>query len=109
MSIEQTEIIDFISTNLKGEVVLTISDHLDWNPESNHLWLLQEKINSYLLFIESGEINKKYPDAKGRRFVISVKLMNQPTAEALTFFDQVRSITVGAGVGLQYEHTPLIR
>ncbi len=108
MSVEQTKVVDFISTNPKGEVVLTISDHLGWEAENDHLWLLQEKINSYFAFIESGEIVNKYPDAKGKKVVINIKAMNEPSAEALRFFAKVKEVAVGAGIGLQYEHTPLV-
>ncbi len=74
MSIEQRKVIDFVGVDEKAnEVVLTISDHLDWDdPKSNHLFLLQDKINDYLAFIESGELLKKYPDSKGRNPVIQV-------------------------------------
>ena len=45
MTIQETAQIDFIGLNdSTGEVVLTISDHLEWN--NNHLVLLQEKLNA---------------------------------------------------------------
>lgn len=74
MSIEQTDVIDFISVNeLENEVVLTISDHLEWGQDaSNHLFLLQKKINTYLSFIENGELQETYPDSSGRNIVISI-------------------------------------
>jgi hypothetical protein len=106
MSIEQTNIIDFLSINADA-VVLTISDHLDWDQENKHLLLLQEKINSYLAFVESGEILKKYPDSMGRRPVISVKVMYEPNAEAFEFFSEVKKVVSDIGIGFQYEYTPL--
>ena len=53
LSIEQTDVVDFMGIDkLTGEIVLTISDHLEWNDaDEEHLWLLQEKINAYLRFI----------------------------------------------------------
>jgi hypothetical protein len=106
MSIEQINIIDFLSINADA-VVLTISDHLDWDSENKHLLLLQQKINSYLAFIESGEILKKYPDSEGRRPVISIKVMHAPNKEALTFFADVDKAVSGIGIGFKYEYTPL--
>ena len=55
MSVDQTKIIDIISKSKDGEIVLTISDHLDWKNLQEHLLLLQEKINTYLTFLESKE------------------------------------------------------
>jgi hypothetical protein len=53
MSVDQTNIVDFISINSSGNVVLTISDHLEWDNEGRHIYILQEKLNKYLAFIES--------------------------------------------------------
>ena len=73
MSIETKNIIDLIGTdNRSGKVVLTISDHLDWNNENYHLNSLEDKINAYLRFIESGEIFNSYPKAKGKEIVIEI-------------------------------------
>lgn len=67
MTVEQTDVIDFISVEKEtGIVKLSISDHLDWNQESCHLFLLQEKINSYLRFIENDELINACPDAAGK-------------------------------------------
>jgi len=46
MSIEDQDSVDVIGVNESGIVVLTISDHLKW--DDDHLYLLQEKINTYL-------------------------------------------------------------
>jgi hypothetical protein len=104
----QEKVIDVIGVDKKtGEVILTVSDHLSWEDEMKHLLLLQEKINSYLAFIESGEILESYPDAKNRSPVISIKAMHEPSAEALRFFAKVKNVAAGAGIGFQYAHTPL--
>ena len=44
MSVEILNVIDFVSSDKNGNVVLTISDHLEWDEENNHLLLLQDKI-----------------------------------------------------------------
>jgi hypothetical protein len=63
MSVEQKDVIDAIGVNKEsGEVVLTISDHLDWEDTSAHLLVLQDKINTYIAFIESGEILQSMVD-----------------------------------------------
>ncbi len=105
MSVEQTNVVDFLSTNA-DKVILTISDHLDWDKENKHILLLQEKINSYLAFIESGEILERYPDSKGRRPMISIKLMHKPNIEALDFFAKVKKVAATIGVDFHFEQTP---
>lgn len=56
MSVKNPWIIDAISINQNADAVLTISDHLLWGARNEHLVILQNKINVYLGFIESGEI-----------------------------------------------------
>ena len=63
MSIEGQGSVDAIGIDQEGIVVLTISAHLEW--DDGHLFLLQEKINTYLAFLESGEVFETYPDSKG--------------------------------------------
>ena len=69
MTIEQTDAVDFLTLeNETGVALLTVSDHLDWSEnETCHLVLLQDKLNAYLRFIESGEIARKFPESIGRR------------------------------------------
>lgn len=62
MSIQETSKIDSIGTDkLSGDIILTISDHLDWSNEIEHLEILQEKLNSYIEYIEGGQISEDYP------------------------------------------------
>jgi hypothetical protein len=48
-----------------GDIILFICDHLPWSEDHQetleHMYLLQEKLNKYIGFIESGEINARYP------------------------------------------------
>ena len=62
MTIDQTGVVDFIGIDTAGNVRLTISDHLEWDVNTKeHLFQLQEKLNCYLAFVESGEILETYP------------------------------------------------
>jgi len=103
MSVDQVNVVDFVSRNKEGEIVLTISDHLAWNKTREHLFVLQEKINTYLRFVESGEIYEKYPEAGGRRIRVDVKFHYQPTLEALAFLDKVKPTIEAAGVIFSFE------
>lgn len=99
MSIDQTDRVDIIGVERdSGDVVLTITDHLDWIEQpGEHLLLLQEKINTYLSFVESGELLEAYPDAKGRNVVISVVAQYPLSEEARRFLDGARPVIEAAG------------
>lgn len=104
MSIEQVDVVDFISiSESHNEVVLTISDHLSWDEEYEHLLLLQEKINHYLSFIESGELLAVYPKSSGRHPVINIVGIIPLSPEARNFFEGVRSILTSNGIKLRFE------
>ena len=62
----------------------------------------QNKINAYASFIESGEFETAYPDAKGRQPVIHVACMNEPPPVAVRFFDRVRDILQPAGIRFHF-------
>jgi len=104
MSIDQTDRVDFISVDkASGDVWLTVSDHLPWDEdEGTHLVLLQDKLNAYLAFIESGEIFETYPKAKGRRIVINVIGKFPLSHQAHRFFGRAQGAIEDAGFELQF-------
>ena len=104
MSVEQTSVVDFIGTSKdEHEVILTVADHLEWDAENKHLLLLQEKLNSYLRFIESGEIFDSYPSAKGKRIGINVCALHAPEGDALEFLARSKNTIEKAGFSFRFE------
>lgn len=104
MSVDQTDTVDVATIDsASGELWLTISDHLPWDSdEGNHLVLLQNKLNTYLRFIESGEVFKKRPDAKGRTIVINLVGKFPLNQNANIFLRKARAEIEGAGFRLQF-------
>lgn len=103
MSVEQPNTIDIIGIDKEtGSVVLTISDHLDWSDSPSHQLILQKKLNTYLSFVESGEINTQYPSSKGRSVVLEVVFKNCPDHGALQFLGKVSEIVQAAGFQFRY-------
>jgi hypothetical protein len=87
-----------ISTDrLTGDVVLTISDHLDWSDSTAHQVLLQSKLNRYLAFVESDEILESYPNAKGKPIVFSAVFKFSPDASGRSFLTRVKAAVESAG------------
>jgi hypothetical protein len=104
MSIDQTDVVDFVSIdNASGDLWLTISDHLPWDEdEGNHLVLLQDKLNAYLRFIESGEVFETVPEARGRNIVINLVGKFSLSQQADLFLGNARAAIEGAGFRLQF-------
>ena len=103
-TIEETDKIDAIGIDKENPyVILKIFDHLDWKKEENHLYLLQEKINKYLTFIESGQIYDAYSYAKDKEIIISISFKYTPTTNAINFLHETSRILTNAGYKLEYE------
>ena len=104
MTIEQENVIDLISHNEEeGYVALTIVDHLEWDEENEKLLKLQDKINAYLSFVESGQIEKEYPLSKGKNIHIQLNCMHEPNEDGLRFLDLIDPIITGAGFKFEWE------
>ncbi len=63
MSITYSQVIDIwaIPNWEPDNVVLYVSDHLEWGEKAEqgeHLQLLQDKLNTYVAFIESGDLHR---------------------------------------------------
>ncbi|MBX0293097.1 hypothetical protein K3G63_21815 [Hymenobacter sp. HSC-4F20] len=102
MSVDQIDTIDFISTSPELEVVLTISDHLSWG-EADHLSLLENKLNTYLQFIESEQLLEAYPEAKGRPVVIQLMVQSEPPQDAFTFLLQAQKVITNGGIRFYWQ------
>jgi len=97
---EQSDVVDFVSQTPSGDVVLTVSDHLPWGPDGEHLLLLQEKLNTYLRFLESGEVYERFPTSRGKSFLLNVVCLYRPDSTATAFLGQARVAVEGAGFNL---------
>jgi hypothetical protein len=103
MSVLDSTTVDFVALAKSGDVLLTISDHLDWNAENEHLRLLQEKINTYCKYVETGQIYDEYPDTRDRRPLISIVLFNEPTVSAKAVLVHIKEILDVEGFGFEWK------
>ncbi len=106
MTIDQTNVVDFVSIEPQtGNVELTICDHLDWSEnEEDHLMLLQDKLNSYLAFIESGELFEKFPETREHNIAIRIMAEHPLSDNAAKFFGMASATVSDAGFKLQFKH-----
>lgn len=108
MSIDKANVIDFVGIDKRSaKVILTISDHLPWDGghkwHKEHLALLENKLNAYLQFIESGQLVEDYPDAKGKKVVISIVGKYTLNDDATAYYGKAKKVVSEAGFDLQFE------
>lgn len=65
MAIDNSEVIDGIAYE-GNKLILQIYDHLEFDDEivQDHLFMLQDKLNAYIWFVDSKQYEETYPDAK---------------------------------------------
>jgi hypothetical protein len=89
MILEKDEL-DAVAISEDGQrEVLEIFDHLDWENEDEHISLLQNKINSYLVFIQNGQPGLSKENRKSlskvKMVVIETTFQYPPSEECLRF------------------------
>jgi len=104
MSVEQSEIIDLLSFDKKsGDVVLTISDHIDWQDSAEHQRILQAQLNTYLAFVEGGQLLVEKPEARGRRITFAVVFKFRPDRDGRAFLERAAEVIRLAGFAFTWE------
>lgn len=103
MGLDATGKIDAIGVERDSEVVvLSIVDSWTWEDEQLHLQALQDKINAYFAFVESGEIYSLYPSAAENGIRIDVIGRYDPPVAALVFLK--RASEAASQLGLVVRH-----
>lgn len=107
MSITNPQVIDIWAIPVwePDNVVLYISDHLEWGGEreqGEHLQLLQDKLNTYVAFIESGEIYTKIPNALGKHPIIRINGLYELPEQGEFFLDHVAQTLKEVGIGFEF-------
>jgi hypothetical protein len=105
MSVDQTDTIDFVHLDpASNTVFLSIADQLAWHEqEAEHLLMLQEKLNTYLEYVESNQLYREFPNFKGKRIVIRVFGAHPPSDQARRFLELAKQKIEDAGFGLAFE------
>lgn len=88
-----------------SKIVLAIADHLPWEgktEQGEHLLALQEKINTYVAFIESGEIYTEIPGALGKSPIIRVQGKYELSEQGEMFIDQATEVLRQANIELEF-------
>lgn len=106
MSITETNKLDIVAVRPDSSIVkLVIADHLDWDDFEAHARLLQDKVNTYLEFVASGQLARmqtpKLPESPEVR--ISLVLQHTPSKEAAGFLSEVADFVAGAGMKFEIE------
>lgn len=102
MSVTDVDRIDIVATRPGNDaVVLVVTDHLPWDDLDEHLRTLQAKLNTYIAFIESGQLLRveERPIPANPEVRIRVAMRHAPPLAAHEFFEKAEVVLAGIGVG----------
>jgi len=109
MTVAQPQLVDWFGIEKDtGFVGLTVIDDLDWEDERSHVLLLQDKLNTYLAFIESGDVFTRLKsefgvDVKpGTKINVSILAKFDPPSKGVQFLKHAAHILVSRGVSLSH-------
>ncbi len=101
MSISESNIVDGIGLSEDGALVMLITDHLDWENENEHLYTLQNKMNAYISYCESGQYKQFSGDAEVKYSIFEIHFLYEPTETALEFLNNVQEQIGGMGIKIE--------
>lgn len=100
MSVDNANVVDGMGIDKKNSkrLILMIADHLDWENETEHLLMLQDKINGYLAFWEEGGYRSIYPDKDFDIALIDIHFKYEMVPACEKFLQDVQEVVKGCGV-----------
>ena len=107
MSVLDRKTVDFGHVD-DDKITLCISDHIPWDDEilTAHLTVLQDKINDYLEFIDSGQIYEQFGN-KGKTPNIKVIFCHEPVKKTIDFLEKSKSLLKESGYELEWIFRPV--
>lgn len=110
MSVTDKDIIDGIAYEEDNRLlILEIYDHLGFEQEIeyDHMMMLQDKLNTYIWYIESEQYKEVYPntDFDGYSFKINVCFMCEMSQFCIKFLDHVKNKLSENNIVVEYSQT----
>lgn len=104
MAVDDPTIVDAIGIEQSsGDVVLTIADHLEWEPFCEHWDALKLKVDAYLSYVENNEFRDSYPRGMGKPIRIDVWCKHEPTARANQSLLAIKKIIEVQGISFSWQ------
>lgn len=107
MAIDNPNAVDGMAIDKeRNALVLLLTDHLAWEGEDaiselDHLKLLQDKINAYISFLESGQFKENYPDEEFAMAVIETHFNYAITENCKKFLNAVQDQVGQSGIKIE--------
>lgn len=108
MAIDNVNIIDGMGIDKeRNAICLLLTDHLAWDEGDNsiseyeHLVLLQDKINSYIAYLETGQYEENYPEINFDMIIIEIHFKYEISQNCEKFLNTVQSQVAQYGIKIE--------
>jgi beta-galactosidase GanA len=101
-TVEERDVIDLVAVKPEGDVILGLVWLGPLDSKERNLEL-QERINIYLAYWDSGQLVADFPDAAWKDITIRVMLDQEPGDEGQWFLGELTKLVKTLGVGFEYQ------
>ena len=89
--LDKPDVVDLVSLNAAGdEVAVVIVATAPWDPSGADMPRLQAKLKTAVAFVADGQLDREYPDARGRLRRIHIRTNHPLGAPELQLVDAAR-------------------
>jgi hypothetical protein len=100
--VQNPRIVDLVTTDAeRGEVVLKMLEGRPWGLDPAQMGQLEDKLNSYFVYVLDGHLAKQYPEYEGMPVRIQLECVEPPREEDRAGF--VNVATIAELEGLRFE------
>ncbi len=104
MAVEDFDSIDDIQMPDADTCMLVIEDGLDWEEAYLHASTIQNKLKTYIYYIESGQLLKTYPEVEEKSIVICIRgLVQAPDKFYDEMNEQIAMLLKTKNIGFEWE------
>ncbi len=95
-------VIDLISLDAESdEVVLLILETRPWGSDLEQMPQLEDKLNSYLAYVQDGWLARQYPQYEGRKVRFQLDCASAPGDTEERFLRSAMKFAAGEGIGFR--------
>ena len=104
MSVDNSEVIDAVAYE-NDKFILQIYDHLEFDKETenDHMFMIQDKLNAYIWYVDNKQYKETYPDKDFSVFEIQIKFKYQPSYFCIEYLEHVNEKLKALNICVTFE------
>ncbi|MBW3614495.1 MAG: hypothetical protein KY439_04190 [Actinobacteria bacterium] len=101
--LEEADVVDYVVEEADGGITLRMTETRPWDGGADQVDQLMAKLNSYVAFIQSGDLEAEFPSAAGRPVRIVLQSWHMPEGEVTDALPTIRDGLAAMGVDFDVE------